>query len=73
MSMAGQQEHYFTSNDTLLALELVKTIWTTSKIAVRTESYQIWVGIWQVRVGRKILLLLDTNVDGIPKRTGTYQ
>jgi starch phosphorylase len=60
-----QQEQYFSSSDTVLPIELVKNEYGQPiTISVRTESYQIWVGIWQVRVGRNVLLLLDTNVDG---------
>jgi starch phosphorylase len=60
-----QQEHYFSSSDTILPIEQVKNKYDHPiRISVPTESYQIWVGIWQVRVGRNILLLLDTNVDG---------
>ncbi len=60
-----QQEHYFTSNDTVLPLELAKNEFGQPlRICVHTESYQIWVGIWIAHVGRNILLLLDTNVDG---------
>ena len=60
-----QQEHYFTSSDTILPLELAKNEFGQPlRISVHTESYQIWVGIWVAHVGRNILLLLDTNVDG---------
>ena len=34
------------------------------RIAVDIDSYQIWIGVWQVRVGRNLLLLLDANVEG---------
>ena len=60
-----QQEHYFTSSDTILPLELAKNEFGQPlRVCVKTESYQIWVGIWIAHVGRNILLLLDTNVDG---------
>jgi starch phosphorylase len=60
-----QHEHYFSSSEEALPLELVKNEYGQPvRIAVRTEPYEIWVGIWQVRVGRNLLLLLDTNVDG---------
>ena len=60
-----QQEHYFSSSEAVLPLELVRNEYGQPvRIAVQTESYEIWVGIWQVRVGRNLLLLLDTNVDG---------
>jgi starch phosphorylase len=60
-----QQEHYFTSSDTILPLELAKNEFGQPlRVSVHTESYQIWVGIWIAHVGRNILLLLDTNVDG---------
>jgi starch phosphorylase len=60
-----QQEHYFSSNEAVLPLELVRNEYGQPvRIAVQTESYGIWVGIWQVRIGRNRLLLLDTNVEG---------
>lgn len=60
-----QQEHYFSSSDTILPIELVKNEYGEPiRITVSTESYDIWVGIWRVRVGRNLLLLLDTNVEG---------
>ena len=60
-----QQEHYFYSNDTFLPVELVKNEYGQPiRITVSTETYQIWVGIWHVHVGRNLLLLLDTNVEG---------
>jgi starch phosphorylase len=60
-----QHEHYFSPSEAVLPLELVKNQYGQPvRIAVRTEPYEIWVGIWQVRVGRNLLLLLDTNVDG---------
>jgi starch phosphorylase len=60
-----QQEHYFSSNGTFLPVELVKNEYGQPiRITVSTESYQIWVGIWHVHVGRNLLLLLDTNVEG---------
>ncbi|MCL5282755.1 MAG: alpha-glucan family phosphorylase [Planctomycetes bacterium] len=60
-----QHERYFSASEEALPLELVKNEYDQPvRIAVRTESYEIWVGIWQVRVGRNLLLLLDTNVDG---------
>jgi starch phosphorylase len=60
-----QQEHYFSSSDTVLPIERVKNEYGQPiTVTVRTESYQIWVGIWRVRVGRNLLLLLDTDVDG---------
>jgi starch phosphorylase len=64
-SNGWQQEHYFSSSDTILPLETVKNEYgQPMRITVNIESYQVWVGIWQVRVGRNLLLLLDTNVDG---------
>jgi glycogen phosphorylase len=60
-----QQEHYFTSSETILPLELVKNEYGQPlRICVHTESYQIWIGIWMAHVGRNLLLLLDTNVEG---------
>ncbi len=60
-----QHEHYFSSDQAALPLEVVKNEYGQPvRIAVQTEPYDIWVGIWQVRVGRNLLLLLDTNVDG---------
>jgi starch phosphorylase len=60
-----QQEHYFSSSETILPLEEAKDDYGQPiRIAIDTESYQIWVGIWKVRVGRNLLLLLDTNVEG---------
>jgi starch phosphorylase len=60
-----QQEHYFSSNEAILPLELIRNPYGQPvRIAVQTESYGIWVGLWQVRVGRNLLLLLDTNVEG---------
>jgi starch phosphorylase len=60
-----QQEHYFSSSETILPLEEAKDEHGQPvRIAVDTESYQIWVGIWKVRVGRNLLLLLDANVEG---------
>lgn len=60
-----QQEDYFSSSDTVLPIELVKNEYGDPiRITVSTESYDIWVGIWRVRVGRNLLLLLDTNIEG---------
>ena len=60
-----QQEHYLSSTDTTLALELVRNDYGQPlRISVATESYRIWVGIWRAHVGRNLLLLLDANVDG---------
>jgi starch phosphorylase len=60
-----QHERYFSLSEEALPVELVKNEYGQPvRIAVRTEPYEIWVGIWQVRVGRNLLLLLDTNVDG---------
>ena len=60
-----QQEHYYSPHDVMLPLEPVRNEHGQPiRIAVNTESYQIWVGINQVRVGRNLLLLLDTNVEG---------
>lgn len=60
-----QQEHYFSSSEAILPLQVVRNEYGQPlRIAVRTESYEIWVGIWQVQVGRNRLLLLDTDVDG---------
>ncbi len=60
-----QQEHYFSPSETILPLERAQDEHGQPiRIAVRTESYEIWVGIWKVRVGRNLLLLLDTNVEG---------
>ena len=60
-----QKEHYFSSSENILPLEIVKNEYDQPmRIAVSTESYQIWVGIWRVRVGRNLLLLLDANVEG---------
>jgi starch phosphorylase len=62
-----QHEQYFSSSEAILPLELVKNEYGQPvRIAVRTEPYEVWVGLWQVRVGRNLLLLLDTNVDGNP-------
>jgi starch phosphorylase len=60
-----QHEHYFSADQAALPLELVKNEYGQPvRIAVQTEPYEIWVGLWQVHVGRNLLLLLDTNVDG---------
>ncbi|MEN6334070.1 MAG: alpha-glucan family phosphorylase, partial [Phycisphaerales bacterium] len=60
-----QQERYFSSNEAVLPLELLRNEYGQPvRIAVQTESYGIWVGIWRVRIGRNFLLLLDTNVEG---------
>ena len=60
-----QQEHYFSPSETILPLEMARNEHGQPiRIAVRTESYEIWVGIWKVRVGRNLLILLDTNVEG---------
>ena len=63
-----QQENYFSSSETSLPIELVRNKHGDPiKITVNTESYEIWVGIWRVRVGRNLLLPLDTNVEGNSK------
>lgn len=60
-----QQEHYFSSSESILPIETVKNEYGQPvRIMINIESYQIWVGIWRVRVGRNLLLLLDTNVEG---------
>jgi starch phosphorylase len=60
-----QQEHYFSSRENMLPLDTVKNEYGQPvRIAINIDSFQIWVGIWQVRVGRNLLLLLDTNVEG---------
>ncbi|MBN1975527.1 MAG: alpha-glucan family phosphorylase [Sedimentisphaerales bacterium] len=60
-----QQEHYFNVSDNILPIELAKNEFGQPlRVCVRTESYQIWVGIWLVHVGRNLLILLDTNVEG---------
>jgi glycogen phosphorylase len=60
-----QQEHYFSSSEHILPVETGKNEFGQPiRITVNIETYQIWVGIWQVRVGRNLLLLLDTNVEG---------
>jgi len=60
-----QQEHYFSSTENILPLEVVKNEYGQPvRIAVDADSYQIWIGVWQVRVGRNLLLLLDANVEG---------
>lgn len=60
-----QQEQYFSSSENLLPLEVVKNEYGQPvRITVSTESYQIWIGIWRLRVGRNLLLLLDANVEG---------
>ena len=62
---AGSMSTTSPRSEEALPLELVKNEYGQPvRIAVRTEPYEIWVGIWQVRVGRNLLLLLDTNVDG---------
>ncbi len=64
-SEGWQEEHYFTSSDTTLPIELANNEFGQPlRICVHTESYQIWIGIWLVHVGRNLLLLLDTNVEG---------
>jgi glycogen phosphorylase len=64
-SEGWQQEQYFTLNDTILPIELAKNEFGQPvRVCVRTESYQIWIGIWLVHVGRNLLILLDTNVEG---------
>jgi len=64
-STGWQQEHYLSSSEAVLPLEEAKNEYGKPvRIAIDTESYRVRVGIWQVRVGRNLLLLLDTNVEG---------
>jgi starch phosphorylase len=60
-----QREHTFSSEAAILPLEIVKDAGGKPiRVAIRTESYEIQVGIWRANVGRNLLLLLDTNVEG---------
>ncbi len=60
-----QKEHYFSSSDDVLPMEPVRNEYGQPiRFTISMESYQIWVGIWQARIGRNLLLLLDTNVEG---------
>jgi starch phosphorylase len=64
-SNGWQQERYFSSDQTSLPLEPIRNEYGQPvRISVRTEPYEIWIGLWRVHVGRNLLLLLDTNVDG---------
>jgi glycogen phosphorylase len=64
-SNGWQQEHSFSSEVSTLPLEIVTDEQGHAvRIPLRTESYEIWVGIRKADVGRNLLLLLDTNVEG---------
>ncbi|MBN1361675.1 MAG: alpha-glucan family phosphorylase [Sedimentisphaerales bacterium] len=60
-----QREHTFSAEAGILPLEVVKDAnGKPIRLPLKTESYEMWVGIWKASVGRNLLLLLDTNVEG---------
>jgi len=60
-----QKEHYIDCDTRALPLKPTTDEYGRPiRVMVKTDTSDIWVGGWTVRVGRNLVVLLDTNVDG---------
>ena len=59
-----QQEEYLDVDSRLLPIQPAMAGGTQVMVAIQTQTGTITARVWQLAVGRRTLLLLDSNVDG---------